>query len=69
MTEKSLDIITRITVEIHKGDTTKEKLGSGVLYSHSLLTDLVYVLTAKHCLSGLAENDKVSLRVGKALCA
>lgn len=63
MTEKSLDIITRITVEIHKGDTTKEKLGSGVLYSHSLLTDLVYVLTAKHCLSGLAENDKVSLRV------
>ena len=63
MTEKNLDIITRITVEIHKDDAFKEKLGTGVLYSNRLLSGLVYVLTAKHCLAGVKEKDKVSLRV------
>ena len=29
MTEKCLDIISRITVEIHKDGDTKQKLGSG----------------------------------------
>lgn len=63
MTKNSLDIISQITVEIHKDDNTKEKLGTGVLYTHRKLSGLVYVLTAKHCLSGLAEKDRVSLRV------
>lgn len=63
MTANSLDIITQITVEIHKDNNSKEKLGSGVLYVNRKLSGLVYVLTAKHCLSGLTENGKVSLRV------
>lgn len=63
MTEKCLDIITQITVELHEDDAFKRKLGTGVIYSNQLLSGLVYVLTAKHCLSGLAEEDKVSLRV------
>ena len=63
MTEKCLDIITQITVELHKDDPFKQKLGTGVLYSNKLLSRLVYVLTAKHCLAGLNEKDKVSLRV------
>ena len=63
MTGNSLDIIARITVELHKDDDFKEKLGSGVLYTNSRLFGTVYVLTAKHCLSKLAEKEKVSLRV------
>lgn len=63
MTANCLDIITRITVEIHKDDSSKEKLGTGVLYSNRLLYGTVYVLTAKHCLLGLSDNVKVSLRV------
>lgn len=63
MTTNSLDIITRITVEIHKDNDSKEKLGSGVLYTNRKLSGLVYVLTAKHCLSGLTEQEKVSLRI------
>ena len=62
MTANSLDIITRITVEIHKDNDNKEKLGSGVLYANRKLSGLVYVLTAKHCLSKI-DNGKVSLRV------
>ena len=63
MTEKSLDIITRLTVEIHKDDCTKEKLGSGVLYTNKKLSGLVYLLTARHCLSRLAAKEKVSIRI------
>lgn len=63
MTEKSLDIISRITVEIHKDGGTKEKLGSGVLYTNRKLSGFVYLLTAKHCLSGFAAKEKVSLRI------
>ena len=63
MTANSLEIITQITVEIHKDNDSKEKLGSGVLYVNRKLSGFVYVLTAKHCLSGLTENGKVSLRV------
>ena len=63
MTAKSLDTITRITVEIHRGDASKEKLGTGVLYSNRQLSGAVYILTARHCLSGLAETGKVSLRI------
>lgn len=63
MTEKCLDIITQITVELHKDDTSLQKLGSGVLYTCGKLSGAVYVLTAKHCLSGLKDTDRVSLRV------
>lgn len=63
MTANCLDIITQITVELHKADASKEKLGSGVLYYNKSLSGMVYVLTAKHCLSGLAEKDNVSIRV------
>lgn len=63
MTGNSLDRISRITVELLKDDDFKEKLGSGVLYTNSRLFGTVYVLTAKHCLSKLAEKEKVSLRV------
>ena len=63
MTEKCLDIITRLTVEIHKDDCTKEKLGSGVLYTNKKLSGLVYLLTARHCLSRLAAKEKVSIRI------
>ena len=34
MTGKCLDIISRITVEIHKDGDTKQKLGSGILYTN-----------------------------------
>jgi len=61
MTENSLDIITRITVEVYKDGTPKQKLGTGVLYANKLLSGQVYVLTAKHCLSGLTEGEKASL--------
>ena len=37
MTANCLDIITQITVEIHKDDVTKEKLGTGVLYVNKQL--------------------------------
>lgn len=63
MTANSLEIITQITVEIHKDNDSMEKLGSGVLYANRKLSGLVYVLTAKHCLAKLTENGKVSLRV------
>lgn len=63
MTTHGLDIITQITVELHKDDVSKEKLGTGVLYSNRLLSGTVYVLTAKHCLSGLGEKDKVAIRL------
>ena len=63
MTTNSLDIISRITVELHKDDNSKEKLGSGVLYTNRLLSGAMYVLTAKHCLTGLTEKEKVTLRV------
>ena len=55
-------IITRITVELHKDDDYKQKLGSGVLYFNKQLAGTVYLLTAKHCLSGFKEREKVSLR-------
>ena len=63
MTANCLDIITQITVELHKDDASKEKFGTGVLYSNKSLSGMVYVLTAKHCLSGLAEKDRVSIRI------
>ena len=63
MIEHCLDIITQITVELHKEDASKEKLGTGVLYSNKSLSGMVYVLTAKHCLSGLGEKDKVAIRL------
>ena len=63
MTANSLDTITKITVEIHRGDVSKEKLGTGVLYSNRQLSGAIYILTARHCLSGLAETGKVSLRI------
>ena len=63
MTANCLDIITQITVELHKDDISKEKLGTGILYSNKSLSGMVYVLTAKHCLSGLGENDKVAIRL------
>ena len=63
MTANCLDIITQITVELHKDDISKEKMGTGVLYSNKSLSGMVYVLTAKHCLSGLAEKDRVSIRI------
>lgn len=63
MTANCLDIITQITVELHKADASKEKLGTGVLYYNKSLSGMVYVLTAKHCLSGLVENDNVSIRI------
>lgn len=63
MTANSLDIITQITVELHKDDATKEKLGTGVLFPNKSLSGMIYVLTAKHCLSGLTEKDRVSIRI------
>ena len=63
MTANSLDLITQISVEIHKDNDSKEKLGSGVLYANRKLYGLAYVLTAKHCLSELAAKGTVSLRV------
>ena len=63
MMANGLDIITQITVELHKDDASKEKLGTGVLYSNKSLYGMVYVLTAKHCLTGLAEKDRVSIRI------
>ena len=63
MIEHCLDIITQITVELHKEDASKEKLGTGVLYSNKSLSGMVYVLTAKHCLSRLGEKDKVAIRL------
>lgn len=63
MTEKCLDIITKITVELHKADVSREKLGTGVLYSSRLLSGMVYVLTAKHCLPGLSEKDNIAIRL------
>ena len=63
MTEACLNIITQLTVELHKDDTSKEKLGTGVLYTNRKLSGMVYVLTAKHCLSKLGEKSRVSLRI------
>ena len=37
MTEACLNIITQLTVELHKDDTSKEKLGTGVLYTNRKL--------------------------------
>ena len=62
MTEHCLNIITQITVELHKANTSKEKLGTGVLYANNLLSGMVYVLTAKHCLKDLTEKDEVAIR-------
>lgn len=62
MTDYCLDIITQITVELHKANTSKEKLGTGVLYANNLLSGMVYVLTAKHCLKDLTEKDEVAIR-------
>ena len=53
MTDTCLNIITQLTVELHKDDISKEKLGTGVLYTNRKLSGVVYVLTAKHCLSKL----------------
>ena len=63
MTNTCLNIITLLTVELHKDDTSKEKLGTGVLYTNRKLSGMVYLLTAKHCLSRLAAKEKVSLRI------
>lgn len=63
MTDTCLNIITQLTVELHKDDTSKEKLGTGVLYTNKKLSGMVYVLTAKHCLSKLGEKGRVSLRI------
>lgn len=62
MTAENLDLITRITVEIHRNNSFKDKLGTGVLYSNKCLTGKVYVLTAGHCLSELDKNEHLSLR-------
>ena len=35
MTDTCLNIITQLTVELHKDDTSKEKLGTGVLYTNT----------------------------------
>ena len=59
MTEKCLDIITQITVELYKDGTSKEKLGTGVLYTNKKLSGTIYVLTAKHCLSRQTNEEKV----------
>jgi hypothetical protein len=50
MRDTCLNIITQLTVELHKDDISKEKLGTGVLYTNRKLSGVVYVLTAKHCL-------------------
>ena len=63
MTDTCLNIITRLTVELHKDDISKEKLGTGVLYTNQKLSGVVYVLTAKHCLSKLGEKGRVSTRL------
>ena len=63
MTDTCLDIITQLTVELHKDATSKEKLGTGVLYTNRKLSGVVYVLTAKHCLWGLGKKGRVSLRI------
>ena len=63
MTDTCLNIITQLTVELHKDDISKEKLGTGVLYTNRKLSGVVYVLTAKHCLSKLGEKGRVSLRI------
>lgn len=63
MTLNSLDIITRITVEIYKNSGPKQKLGSGVIYVNKQLMGLVYILTAKHCLKGVANTDELTFRV------
>lgn len=63
MTDTCLDIITQLTVELHKDVTSKEKLGTGVLYTNRKLSGVVYVLTAKHCLWGLGKKGRVSLRI------
>lgn len=36
MTDTCLNIITQLTVELHKDDISKEKLGTGVLYTNCL---------------------------------
>ncbi len=61
MTDTCLDIITQLTVELHKDATSKEELGTGVLYTNRKLSGVVYVLTAKHCLWGLGKKGRVSL--------
>lgn len=63
MTQNCLDIITQISVEIHKNDASKMKLGTGVIFANKQLSGKVYVLTAKHCLSSLADGEQVSLRI------
>ena len=63
MTERNLEIITQITVEIHKDGCYNEKLGTGVIYANKSLLGSVYVLTAKHCLDRLTDDEMVSLRV------
>ena len=63
MTDTCLNIITQLTVELHKDDISKEKLGTGVLYTNRKLSGVVYVLTAKHCLLKLGEKGRVSLRI------
>lgn len=63
MTDTCLNIITQLTVELHKDDTSKEKLGTGVLYTNRKLPEVVYVLTAKHCLLGFGKKGRVSLRI------
>ena len=65
MTDTCLNIITQLTVELHKDDTSKEKLGTGVLYTNRKLSGVIYVLTAKHCLVKLGEKGRVSLRIYK----
>lgn len=63
MTDTCLNLITQLTVELHKDDPSKEKLGTGVLYTDRKLSGVAYVLTAKHCLSKLGEKGRVSLRI------
>ena len=56
MRDTCLNIITQLTVELHKDDISKEKLGTGVLYTNRKLSGVVYVLTAKHCLLKLGKK-------------
>ena len=69
MTSNNHDKITAITVELHKDTVHKEKLGTGVIYSDKRLLGKIYILTAKHCLSGIVKNERISLRCFNPQCA
>lgn len=69
MISKNLDKITAITVELHKDTSHKEKLGTGVIYSDKRMLDKIYILTAKHCLSWMIGDERISLRMFNPISA